>query len=498
MSFGFGPNNPSNNSGDNSGDNSSNNSGDNSENNPNNDPSNIPNNNPNNNPSDASNSGGQPDFEKMLRQFTQQFGEQFTQLGQQFGQQFGQLGQQFGFAGTNLAPGAATQLISTETVRKIAREVSGDGQPVGSATQNEMKEAIDIANLWLDPEIIFPASLTNSNPAWSLRDWIDNSLIGWQKMFEPLAEGMAEALAKVISGPNPQLPLHPINQISDPNQQNVMQQMLTNILKSFMGSLIATQLGQSVGQLAKSVTGSHDVAIPLFAAPNSHLIAQNVKAWGEGLGIPDKEVAIYLALREVSAARLFAHNPWLTNYIRDAITTYGRGIRIDVESIQRQAEEAMSSGNFDFNNPQSFTIALNNGLFTPEQTPAQEMALLKLETILALIEGWIDHVISQVAKDRIPTFNALIENSRRKRATNSPIAQLFATLLGLEISPRKAREAAFFWHEVKKLRQNTGRDQRWEDPAFLPTPINAKTNIFEDVEVFLNSTTVPDDLSGLK
>ena len=193
MSFGFGPNNPSNNSGDNSGDNSGNNSGDNSENNPNNDPSNIPNNNPNNNPSDASNSGGQPDFEKMLRQFTQQFGEQFTQLGQQFGQQFGQLGQQFGFTGSNLAPGAATQLISTETVRKIAREVSGDGQPVGSATQNEMKEAIDIANLWLDPEIIFPASLTNSNPAWSLRDWIDNSLIGWQKMFEPLAEEIGRA-----------------------------------------------------------------------------------------------------------------------------------------------------------------------------------------------------------------------------------------------------------------------------------------------------------------
>lgn len=469
MSFGFGPNN----------------GGDDEPRDDSNDPSkNEPN--------------GQPDFEKMLRNFTQQFSQQFSQ---QFGNQFGQ---QFGLASTNLAPGqAGAQLIATETVRKIAREVCGDGSPIGTNQQKDMKEAIDIANLWLDPEIIFPASLTNSNPAWNMRDWIENSLIGWQKMFEPLAEGMAEALAKVISGPNPQLPLQAINPANinnpniDPNQQNVMQQMLTNILKSFMGSLIATQLGQSIGQLAKTLTGSHDVAIPLFPAPTSHLLAQNVQNWGDGLGLPEKEIQIYLALREVSAARLFAHNPWLSNYIRDAITTYGNGIRIDVESIQRQAEEAMSSGNFDFNNPQSFTIALNNGLFTPEQTAAQEIALLKLETILALIEGWIDHVVSQVAKDRIPSFSALIENSRRKRATNSPVSQLFATLLGLEISPRKAREAAFFWHEVKKLRGNSGRDQRWEDPAFLPSPVNNKTNIFEDVESFLNSTTVPDDLSGL-
>ena len=100
---------------------------------------------------------GQPDFEKMLRNFTQQFSQQFSQ--------------QFGLTGANLAPGqAGAQLIATETVRKIAREVCGDGSPIGTNQQKDMKEAIDIANLWLDPEIIFPASLTNSNPAWNMRD----------------------------------------------------------------------------------------------------------------------------------------------------------------------------------------------------------------------------------------------------------------------------------------------------------------------------------------
>ena len=94
--------------------------------------------------------------------------------------------------------------------------------------------------------------------------------------------------------------------------------------------------------------------------------------------------------------------------------------------------------------------------------------------------------------DRMPAFNALIENSRRRRATNAPMQQLFANLLGLEVSPRKMREASTFWSEVKNLKGADGRDKCWEDAAFLPMPDD-----LSDVKGFLDSVTVPDDLSGL-
>ena len=57
----------------------------------------------------------------------------------------------------------------------------------------------------------------------------------------------------------------------------------------------------------------------------------------------------------------------------------------------------MAREDFDINNPQSMSIAIDQGLFTPQQTPAQEVALTKLEMAIALIEGWIDHVVTQVA-----------------------------------------------------------------------------------------------------
>ena len=429
---------------------------------------------------------GQPDFDALLKKFSE------------MGIDSGALAGAKSFF-ESMQSGASTtdpSLIKVANLREIARKIitaKGD-LPIGNLDQEKLNQSLLLANTWLDTEILFPAAVMPSQSAWSKRDWLDESVTGWQQLIEPLALGMADALGNVITNASTSLPIEFMGSSEQsPAQQEAMKLMLARILRGFMGTLIATQLGQGIGMLANSITGANDVAIPLLKSDSgSHLIPQNINEWSEGLGIDQEQVAIYLSLREAAASRLFANSPWLQNYIKDLITAYGKGISIDVESITRQAEEAMASGEIDMNNPQAINLALNAGLFTPQQTPAQELALTRLEMTLALIEGWIDHVISQVAADRMPAFNALIENSRRRRATNAPMQQLFANLLGLEVSPRKMREASAFWSEVKNLRGADGRDKCWEDAAFLPMPDD-----LSDVKAFLDSVTVPDDLSGL-
>ena len=429
---------------------------------------------------------GQPDFDALLKKFSE------------MGIDSGALAGAKSFF-ESMQSGASTtdqSLIKVANLREIARKIitaKGD-LPIGNLDQEKLNQSLLLANTWLDTEILFPAAVMPSQSAWSKRDWLDESVTGWQQLIEPLALGMADALGNVITNASTSLPIEFMGSSEQsPAQQEAMKLMLARILRGFMGTLIATQLGQGIGMLANSITGANDVAIPLLKSDSgSHLIPQNINDWAEGLGIDQEQVAIYLSLREAAASRLFANSPWLQNYIKDLITAYGKGISIDVESITRQAEEAMASGEIDMNNPQAINLALNAGLFTPQQTPAQELALTRLEMTLALIEGWIDHVISQVAADRMPAFNALIENSRRRRATNAPMQQLFANLLGLEVSPRKMREASAFWSEVKNLRGADGRDKCWEDAAFLPMPDD-----LSDVKAFLDSVTVPDDLSGL-
>ena len=424
------------------------------------------------------------------------------------------------------ARGASSELITLEQLRASVRQFMAPHpvMPVGTDDQTSMNEAFQVAELWLDGATTFPRTSLPHDCAWSRTDWVNSSLAGWQKMVEPLAEGMATALATVLQEMTSQFGEQGLDEETAAEVREAIgnnlglpqgfppgafnMEAIKPVMRAFMGSLIAAQLGQSVGGLALKVTGSHDVSMPLFTQPGTRLIPQNVQEWSAGLEIDPREITYFLALREAAAARLFENTPWLTQYVSQCMTEYGKGIRIDVDSMQEQAEQAIESGQLDIHNPQSINIAINQGMFMPEQTPAQSAALEKLEMAIALVEGWIDHVVAMAAKDRLPNFVALQEMQRRNRATNSPSQQLFRTLLGLEVSPRKARECANFWGELvaigstelgddvedseKIMNGIKVRDHRWEDSALLPT-----VRDLANPSAFIASTTVPDDLSGL-
>ncbi|MEK6647958.1 MAG: zinc-dependent metalloprotease [Actinomycetota bacterium] len=424
-----------------------------------------------------------PDFAALFAliqsQLQSQFGEQLPDdLQKNIEAEFAKLGiNPVGFL--NPFQSAVTgQSLPQDVARDIAKKFVGaqEIQLIGTTDLAVMREAMEIADLWLNEATVFPAN-SNEKNIYSRADWVDATMKGWQLTVEPLAAGLAEAMSAIID--QQELPE------GAPSMSAV-----AGLLRTFIGTLIATQLGQCIGGLANSVTGAHDVGLPLIEPARPALLPQNIAQWSADIGVEGSEVRIFHALREGAVARLFDNNPWLIVYMRNAITDYGKGVRIDIQQIQRQAEEAIDSGAIDPNDPETFTIALNQGLFTPDESPAQRDALTKLETALALIDGWADDVTTLAAANRLPSLNALRETLRRRRATSSPAQQLFSSLLGLEVSPRMSREASAFWSQLRELRDVATRDQIWS--GILPTHEE-----LTDVSGYLRSVEVPDDLSGL-
>jgi putative hydrolase len=109
------------------------------------------------------------------------------------------------------------------------------------------------------------------------------------------------------------------------------------------------------------------------------------------------------------------------------------------------------------------------GLFEPENTPEQQRVLDRLEGLLALIEGWVDEVVAAAAEPHLPAAAALRETVRRRRATGGPAEQTFAALVGLELRPRRLRDAAVLWREVLDARGVEGRDAIWAHPDLMPS-----------------------------
>jgi len=413
------------------------------------------------------------DFAAMMEQMQQQIQEQFSKLGINGP----------GFTGS-------TEALPKNIVRDTAKKftTAQGSSPIGANDVAEIEQAFSIAELWLDEATFFPQSPNVGNVALARTDWVDTTLEGWQTSVEPLAIGLSLAIGELL---NQASFGEDEAQSEEQPQMQIPIGMISALLNSFIGSLIATQLGQAIGGLAGKVTGAHDVGLPLVDSAFPTLVPQNIKEWATDLDIPMDEVRIFHALREAAVARLFAHNPWLVSYIRTAITDYGKGINIDMEAIQEQAQRAMESGNgFDPSNPESFTIALNDGIFTPQESPAQRAALTKLETVLALIDGWSEEVVTLAAGDRLPNIAALQETLRRRRATSAPAQQLFSSLLGLQVSPRLAREATVFWKQVREMKSIESRDRIWS--GILPT-----SDDLLNAESFMKSLEIPDDLSGL-
>jgi putative hydrolase len=423
-------------------------------------------------PDDGDDAANRENLEAMMRQMQEQIQKQFEQLGIN-----GAAG--FPFAGF---AGGTQEALPLAPVRDTGKKfVSAQGsQPLGTNDVTAVNNACEIADIWLNEATDFPATSSTAARAISRLDWVDETLPGWQATMEPLATGLSAAISRLLdeamnsagSEYEEQMAAAPIGAIA-------------GLLRTFIGSMIATQLGQAIGGIATTATGAHDAGLPILDPARPLLIPENIEAWGADTEIPKSEIYLFHALREGAIARLFEHNPWIVSYIRSAIVAYGAGIKIDLDAIQRQAEEAMQGMN-----EQSFTINLDSGIFTPEETPAQREALSKLETVLALVDGWADDVATLAAGDRIPSITALRELHRRKRATSAPSQQLFKTMLGLEVSPKLSREASAFWSRVRELKGTSSRDQIWS--GILPSA----TELLAP-DLFLASTEIPDDLSGL-
>lgn len=446
-------------------------------------PDENPDNDPNKNPDDLA---------AMMRQMQEQIQKQFKEMG------FNPAGFLNPLAAFTQAVQGKGEALPHAVVRDTAKKfIQAQGsQPVGTKDVTVVNNSLEIAELWLNEATVFPATTAlshHNNSAVSRLDWIDETLPGWQSTMEPLATGLASAITRLLEESQSQGLAEGFPQGLPQGAENPMG-AIAGLLRSFIGSLIATQLGQAIGGAGVSATGAHDVALPLLTPARPLLMPENIDKWSIDLEIPQTEVYLFHALREAAVARLFAHNPWLVSYIQSAIVEYGRGIHIDIEAIQRQAEEALSHFDPSEMNPQSaensFTIALNNGIFTPEETPQQRAALAKLETALALIDGWADEVTSLAAGNRLPALTALREMYRRQRATSAPSQQLFKLLLGLEVSPKLAREASAFWQKIREDHDIATRDQIWS--GILPT-----SDELLDPTGFIRSTEVPDDLSGL-
>src|SRR4051794_34667336 len=359
------------------------------------------------------------------------------------------LNQLFGQLQSMLQPydGPLNWEVALDLARKTVAQ-SADPTP-SQAQQDAVADALRLADHWLDETTSFPSGVTTAS-AWSRAEWVVNTTDVWKVLVEPVALQSVGALGSAL-----------------PDEAKAQAGPILGILGRAIGALLANQVGSGLGTLAGEVLSVSDIGVPLAPAGKAALVPANVAVFAEGLDVSGDDVLLYLALREAAHQRLFAGVLWLREHLVGAVTAYAEGIEVNVEGIQQRVEEQMRG--LDPANPESMQQLLQGDMFELPDSPAQHAALQRLEVTLALVEGWVDEVVSQATEDRMPNAGKLQEAIRRRRAAGGPAEQTFATLVGLELRPRRLRDASTLWGSLRTRQGTEARDGVWMHPDLLPT-----------------------------
>jgi len=363
------------------------------------------------------------------------------------GQIFTQLGQMFSNAGNVMSGGQGSGPVNYDLARRVATSSIGFVAPIPATTNSAINDAVHLAETWLDGVTALPAGTTKA-AGWSPSDWVDNTLDTWKRLCDPMAEQISTVWATSL-----------------PEEAKSMAGPLLSMMSQMGGMAFGSQLGQALARLSREVLTSTEIGLPLGPKGVAAILPDAVESFASGLERPRSEVITFLAAREAAHHRLFSHVPWLASQLLGAVEAYAKGMQIDMTGIEELARDFNPA---TLSDPAAIEQLLGQGVFEPKATPAQTQALERLETLLALIEGWVQVVVSAALGDRIPGAAALSETLRRRRASGGPAEQTFATLVGLELRPRKLREAAALWERLTQAVGADARDAVWQHPDLLP------------------------------
>lgn len=350
------------------------------------------------------------------------------------------------------------------------RVVSAEGDPsVPTSTQSDVAQVVQVANLWLDAVTDFAGPSAPAR-ALSRSEWIEATMPTWRKVVEPVATGVGNAVSDAMMKQLGRMDSSDLSQLGIPEGMlpagfdiSSLSAQMTPMLKQMSSSMFGMQVGQAIGALAgEAVTGT-EVGLPLVSPNAVTILPGNVTQFAEGLGVDAGEVHLYLAVREAARVRLYERVPWLGAALIAAVQSYAGDIRIDTDAIEEKVRD------IDPSDAEAMQQALAGNLFSPEPSPEQKRALAHLETLLALVEGWVDVVTEDAASAHLPNAAALSEAVRRRRASAGPAEKVFSSLVGLELRPRQFREAAALWRKLAQASDAATRDEAWSHPDFVPT-----------------------------
>ena len=306
-------------------------------------------------------------------------------------------------------------------------------------------DRLRLAELWVDPATSLPGGgVALAARPLSRPDWAEAVLPGFAPLVEPSARRMTEALGSDAAAGMPGA---------------------GDMVGRLGGLLAGLQVGTIVGQLARSVLGQYELAMPPGDPARVLLVPENVAAFEQAAGLPGDQLRLWLACHEVAGQRLFAGAGWLRDHLHGVVAEIARETDPDTSGLMDRLQSLDIGGG-----PGALQELLEGGegLLGPPSA-ALQAAVARLEVLLALYAGYAVVIAERALDGRLPALEAIQAAARRRLADPQAPHGLFAQLLRADPERAAAARGERFCHEVLAATDIEGLDRVWAHPDFLPS-----------------------------
>jgi len=366
------------------------------------------------------------------------------------GDMLNQFGQMLSGMGSSMNSPENSGPVNYDMAKRIALQQISQSKTVSADDTKAVEESVRLAELWLDDATYLPTA-SGTAKAWDSKQWLEETMPAWQRMVTPVAEHMNDAQLD-----------------SMPEEAREMMGPMTKMMNQMSGMNFGMQLGHALGDLASQALTGSDFGLPIAPANTVALLPQTIQKVARELNVPGQEVLVYIAAREAARQRLFKHVPWLVERIVSSVEEYAIGLVIDTSHLEEVTREL----NLESGDPQAIQDAMSKlqGMdLSPRITSKNTAAASRLETLLALVEGWSEHVVTEALGERIPSTSKLTQAWAHRRSTGGSAENAFSKVVGIELNAPKVSEAAELWRRATVAVGAEKRDKAWDHPDFLPT-----------------------------
>ena len=287
-------------------------------------------------------------------------------------------------------------------------------------------------------------SLSLANTAVEVLDrpgWIRANVINFRFLLQPVEDFYRESLGRSRFGPPP-----------------AFQQAARLALSS--------QVGVLVGYLSRRVLGQYDIALlgeEPISAGKLYFVEPNLMQVEQTLGVPPDELRHWIALHEATHAHEFELYPWVRTYLNTSLRQY---LRLLIEDMRGRGE---ANTLFTIMNRFIGNLRSGHNVINALMTPQQRELMSRLQALMALAEGYSNHVMNNVGRALLPNFELIHERVEHRQRQRSQIEQLFLKITGLSLKMEQYRLGERFVDEVVRQRGIAFANRAWQSQEALPS-----------------------------